>query len=326
MTKSATLPEGRPAGRRMPFANVSEFGWVWIPLVLVFAASAVLAPGTMRWAALMGMLPFAAMLAVVSAGQTIIIQQRGMDLSSGAIMTVAGLLVARIYLETQSLALALVLTLVLSAGMGLVNGIAVSLFRITPIVATLATGAVYAGVARHVSNGNSISAPRALADFVHLKVAGLPAILILSLVVVVAMAAVIRYTPLGRRFTAVGASPATATAAGFPATPYVVGTYAAGALYFGLGGILFTGFINSATITAGNDYLLPSIAAVVVGGTPFTGGKGSVVASAIAAVFMTQLGQMVLAMGAGTPAQYLVQASVIVLALAGPKLIHRLKS
>ncbi|WP_216671080.1 ABC transporter permease [Mangrovicoccus sp. HB161399] len=312
---------GKP--RRLPglkFGSMSEFGWVWIALVLVFAASAVLAPGTVRPGALLSMLPFAAMLAIVSAGQTVIIQQRGLDMSSGAIMTVSGLVVARVALETGSLPLALLATFAAAAAMGLVNGIAVSVFRITPIVATLATGAVYAGVARHVSNGNSISAPAALAEFVHLKIAGLPAILILSALVVALMAAVIRFTPLGRRFTAVGASPAAATAAGFPSMPYLVGTYAVGALYFALGGILFTGFINSATITAGNDYLLPSIAAVVVGGTPFTGGKGSVVASAVAAVFMTQLGQMVLAMGAGTPVQYLVQAAVIVLALAAPRL------
>ncbi|MER5171144.1 ABC transporter permease [Thioclava sp. GXIMD2076] len=308
-----------------PRLHVSEFAWVWLPLVLVFAASFVLAPGTMRWPALMGMLPFAAMLAVVAAGQTIIIQQRGMDLSSGAIMTVGGLLVSRVYLQTGSLTLAVLATVVLCALMGLVNGIAVSVFRITPIVATLATGAIYAGVARHVSNGNSISAPAPLAGFVHMKLAGVPVILIVALVVVALMAAAIRYLPMGRRFTAVGASPAAATAAGFPARPYLMGTYVVGAIFFGLGGMLFTGFINSATITAGNDYLLPSIAAVVVGGTPFTGGKGSVVASAIAAVFMTQLGQMVLAMGAGTPAQYLVQATVIVLALAGPRLLAKLR-
>ena len=67
---------------------------------------------------------------------------------------------------------------------------------------------------------------------------------------------------------------------------------------------------------AGNDYLLPAIAAVVVGGTKFTGGKGSVVASAVAALFMAQLGQMVLALGAGPAVQLLVQALAILLAIA----------
>jgi ribose transport system permease protein len=79
-------------------------------------------------------------------------------------------------------------------------------------------------------------------------------------------------------------------------------------------GILYAGFIGTASHVAGNDYLLPGIAAVVVGGTPFTGGRGSVVASGVAAVFMTQLGMMVLALGAGPAEQLLVQALVIVAA------------
>lgn len=80
--------------------------------------------------------------------------------------------------------------------------------------------------------------------------------------------------------------------------------------------MLFTGFIGSASQTAGNDFLLPAIAAVIVGGTPFSGGRGSVIASGMAALFMTQLGQMVLALGAPTSMQLLVQALVIIVAAA----------
>jgi ribose transport system permease protein len=80
--------------------------------------------------------------------------------------------------------------------------------------------------------------------------------------------------------------------------------------------MLYAGFIGSASHIAGNDYLLPGIAAVVVGGTPFSGGRGSVVASGVAALFMTQLGQMVLALGAGAAEQLLVQATAIVIAVA----------
>jgi ribose transport system permease protein len=76
-------------------------------------------------------------------------------------------------------------------------------------------------------------------------------------------------------------------------------------------GLLLAGFIGSASQTAGSDYLLTSIAAVAVGGTPFTGGRGSVIASAVAALFFAQLGQMVLALGAGTAVQLLIQVCAI---------------
>jgi ribose transport system permease protein len=96
---------------------------------------------------------------------------------------------------------------------------------------------------------------------------------------------------------------------------------------FALAGVVLAGFVGSASHRAGNDYLLPGVAAVVVGGTSFMGGRGSLIASGAAAVFMIQLGQMVQAMGASSSMQFLVQALAIVVAtLVGnvPNLAKRL--
>lgn len=81
---------------------------------------------------------------------------------------------------------------------------------------------------------------------------------------------------------------------------------------------VYAGFIGSASCIAGNDYLLPAIAAAVVGGTPFSGGKGSIIASGVAALFLSQLGQLVLSMGASTAVQLLVQAGAIIIAVTIP--------
>ena len=72
---------------------IGEFAWVWIATAILFAASAVVAPGTLRASALTSMLPFAAMLAIVSVGQTIVIQQRGLDMSSPGLVSLGGFLV-----------------------------------------------------------------------------------------------------------------------------------------------------------------------------------------------------------------------------------------
>ena len=109
---------------------------------------------------------------------------------------------------------------------------------------------------------------------------------------------VIRKTVLGRRFVAVGASPAAARAAGIPVRAYELGTYIVAALAYGGAGILIAGFLRTPGIATGNDYLLPTIAAVVLGGTSLAGGRGSVIATAGGALFLTQLEQVVLGMGA----------------------------
>ena len=138
---------------------------------------------------------------------------------------------------------------------------------------------------------------------------------ILALVFVILISIATKRSVMGRRFVAVGANPGAAAAGGIPVLPYQIATYSVAALCYAVAGMLYTGFIGSASQTAGNDYLLPAIAAVVVGGTPFSGGRGSVVASGVAALFMTQLGQMVLALGASTAIQLLVQALAIVVAV-----------
>ncbi len=93
--------------------------------------------------------------------------------------------------------------------------------------------------------------------------------------------------------------------------------------------MMLAGFAGSASQIAGADYLLPGIVAVIVGGTLFSGGKGSILATAVAALFMAQLQQLVLSMGASPAVQLLVQAAAIVVAVgmrALPRLLQQFKA
>jgi ribose transport system permease protein len=96
-----------------------------------------------------------------------------------------------------------------------------------------------------------------------------------------------------------------------------------GSLCFGFAAVLLIGYLGSATVRIGDDYLFPTIAAVVVGGTSFAGGRGSVIASAVAALFLTQLVQVLLTLGAPSSTQYLAQAVAIALAAAARSLTRR---
>jgi ribose transport system permease protein len=300
---------------RLKATVLNEFSWIWGGLVILFLVCTVVAPGVIRPAALSSLLPFAAILAITAVGMTVVIQQRGLDMSLPGTMTIAGLLFAKIGFMTGSTLLAVPLTLLIAVGIGIVNGLLVAKVNITPIVVTLATNAILMGAVRAVSGGSPMTAPAELAEFSHSKLFGVPMTLLLALLFIIVISIVTKRSIAGRRFVAVGQNPAAATAAGIPILRYQVATYAVAALCFAVAGMLFTGFIGSASQTAGNDYLLPAIAAVVVGGTPFSGGRGSVIASGVAALFMALLGQMVLALGADTSVQLLVQALAIVVAV-----------
>lgn len=303
-------------GSNLKSSIFNEFSWIWGGTILLFIVSAIVTPGVVTPKAISAMLPFAAILAITAVGMTIVIQQRGLDMSLPGIMTFSGLLFAQIGHSLDSTLAAVPITLFIALCIGIINGLLVAKVNITPIVTTLATNAILMGAVRAVSGGVPMKAPLDLEAFSHSEILGIPMTLILALLFIVVISVATKRSIAGRRFVAVGANPAAATAAGIPILRYQVATYAIAALCFAVAGMLFTGFIGSASQTAGVDYLLPAIAAVVVGGTPFTGGRGSVIASGVAALFMAQLGQMVLALGAGTAVQLLVQSFAIIIAVA----------
>ncbi|MGG7565520.1 ABC transporter permease [Rhodovulum sp. DZ06] len=317
---SMTLERTEPRAARpldgLKATLFNEFSWIWGGTAALFLLCVVVAPGVVKPAAISSMLPFAAILAITAVGMTVVIQQRGLDMSLPGTMTIAGLLFAKIGFMTGSTLPAVPLTLLIALAIGIVNGLLVAKVNITPIVVTLATNAILMGAVRAVSGGSPMTAPEELAVFSHSTLLGVPMTLILAVLFIVVISVATRRTVSGRRFVAVGANPAAATAAGIPILRCQVATHAVASLCFAVAGMLFTGFIGSASQTAGVDYLLPAIAAVVVGGTPFSGGRGSVIASGVAALFMALLGQMVLALGAGTAVQLLVQALAIIVAVS----------
>jgi ribose transport system permease protein len=294
---------------------IGEFSWVWAGLVILLLVSAVVAPGTVTKGSLLSMLPFAGILAIVATGQTLVIQQRGLDMSATGMVSLAGVLMAHLGMVHDSIAAAVVLTFVAGAAVGVLNGTLVSRLSITPLVATLAVNSLLIGGVRTLTGNVPIAVPKVMEQIAHASLFGVPANVLFAVVFVFVAWILTQRTTLGRRFIAVGVNPAAAHAAGVPIVRYQIGAYLASGVCFSAAGMLLAGLIGSASPVAGNDYLMPAIAAVVVGGTKFTGGKGSVVATAVAALFMAQLGQMVLALGAGPAMQLLVQACAILLAI-----------
>ncbi|WP_137929684.1 ABC transporter permease, partial [Mesorhizobium comanense] len=263
-------PDGIASGIRGSLFN--EFSWIWGGTIVLFIVSGFASPGVVKLAAINSMLPFAAILAITAVGMTIVIQQRGLDMSLAGTMTLSGLLFAKIGFLTGSTLLAVPLTLLIALAIGIVNGLLVARVNITPIVATLATNAILFGAVRTVSGGSYLTAPDGLAAFSHSTLFGVPMTVLLALLFIIVISVVTKRTASGRRFVAVGANPAAAAAAGIPILRYQVATYAVAAICYAVAGMLFTGYIGTASHIAGNDYLLPAIAAVVVGGTPFSGG------------------------------------------------------
>jgi ribose transport system permease protein len=310
--------ETEPADAKTSFPHwkVGEFGWIWIALACLVLVCGFVAPSALSAGSIQSMLPLFSVLLLLATGQTLIVQQRGIDMSVGAVATLSGLFVAKLTGVIGNDLLGVVAAFLLCGALGAVNGILTTRLSISPIVATLATGTLMAGIARLMSGGSAMRIPSELQDLVRSRLLGLPLLAIVAVAIVLIGYFVIRRTTYGRRFVATGANPATARASGTNVEVFQVGTYALAGLLYGVAGFMLAGYIGYATPTSGMDYLLPSIAVVVIGGTPFTGGRGSLVATIGAAAFMILLDQMVLSMGARSSEQLLTQAAAIVIAVS----------
>lgn len=302
----------------MPRWARSPFFPIWPATVLLVVASPLLASGTFTESALLGMVPFAAILAVAAMGQTLVIQQRGLDLSLPGMISLATVIVSKYPAGADDLLLpAIGLALAACAAAGLISGLAITRFGVTPLVATLGVNALLIGTVYALTSGTSTSsAAPALASFALARSFGIPNTALVAIVAIGLVAIVIRATTIGRRFVAVGANPTAAYTAGIPVRRLLVATYVVAALTYGLAGILLTGFLGIPGPLPGDNYLLPTIAAVVLGGTSLAGGAGSVVATGVGAVFLTQLGLVVRAMGAPASAQLIIQGAIIALGMA----------
>jgi ribose transport system permease protein len=292
-----------------------------LPILLatagLFLISLVFEPQSVRHSALLGMLPFAGVLAIAAMGQTLVIQQGGIDLSvPGMISLTVVLLTSYPNGDSGKLAVAIMLAFAATLGAGALNGLMVSAVGVTPIVATLGMNALLYGGVIQISGGNPPPTTHVLARFAGGKLAGIPNALLIAAVLTAILAVLIKRTVRGRRFEAVGAGRLGARAAGLEARRYQFFAYVgAGALYC-TAGVLLAGIVSSPGAFQGDSYLLPSVAAVVLGGTSLLGGRGSVVATAIAALFISQLDQFVLVTGASQGVQSLVDAGALAVGLA----------
>jgi ribose transport system permease protein len=263
------------------------------------------------------MLPFAGILAVAAIGQTLVIQQGGLDLSVPGIFSMGAVLIVTIPGgNSGDLLPALIVVALVGLAGGLVNGIAVTRFGITPLVATLGSNALFIGVVIQATGGSiAFKATKNWQTFTADKVLGIPILAVLAVVLTVLVALFISRTIWGRRFVLVGSSPLAARAAGLSVERYQLGAYAGAGLAYALAGALLSGYLQSPPLLPGNEYLLPTIAAVVLGGTALGGGRGSVIGTAVGVLFLSQLEQVISALGAKTSVEYLIQGAIVALGM-----------
>ena len=283
----------------------------------LFAASYLFAPTSLSRGVLLTMLPFAAALAVAALGQTLVVMQGGIDLSiAGGLSLYVVILTHYPNGVNSKLLPAIGIAFLAAIGVGSVNGFLIGRMRLNPIVATLGTNALLYGVVFWYSGGIPRTTTARLASFGGGLWLGIPKPVYIAVVVAALVTIVVKRTPAGRRFEGVGANENAARIAGIRVKRHRTGAYVWAQILYCLAAVLHASIVNQPTAHEGDNYLLPSVAAVVLGGTSLLGGRGNLVATAVAALFLSQLDQFVLGLGVTYATRTLVQAAALAVGVA----------
>ncbi|MDC0611740.1 ABC transporter permease [Vibrio sp.] len=223
------------------------------------------------------LLVLSAFLAILVLGQGVVVMSGGFDLSVGWSVTTCGVISAMIMQGSDlSLIWTIPIVLLIGAAIGLVNGLLVSVVRLSPIVATLAIGGILQSLIMFISGGTpSGSAAPLLKWFINGKVFGSISPISLAIFVFVIFGVVLlTCTPFSRRLIATGTNAKAAFLCGVNVRSVTIMCYVISGICCALAGMLLTGFLGRASLTLGGNYLLPTVAAVAIGGTLISGGRG----------------------------------------------------
>lgn len=250
-------------------------------------------PSTTFISVIWSLLSLSVVSAVAAYGQTVIVLIGGLDLSIPYVMTVAAVILTE---TSHGTAASDVLGVVLALGAGLLvgilNGVGVTLLKLPAVVMTLAMNVILEGAVLVATNGTPTGqVPGGLVSLMTARgIGGMPTSVWVLVGIAVIGIALLRGTVLGRRLYGTGSNSLAARYSGISVTGTTIRVYAIGGLCSALAGILLAAFAGQSYLGMGDSYLLPSIAAVVIGGTAVIGGRGGYEGTLGGVLFLTSIG------------------------------------
>ena len=256
--------------------------------------------------------------ALIAFGMTFVILTGGIDLSVGSILALSSAFVAGLMTDGTSAILAVLAGLIVGAIMGALNGMVISLGKVAPFIATLATMTIFRGLTLVYTDGKPITG---LSQGGWFELFGrgyfwiFPVPVVTMLIAFAVLYFILKKTTFGRYTYAIGGNEEAAKLMGIQVNKVKIMIYALSGLMAALAGIILTSRLNSAQPTAGTSYELDAIAAVVLGGTSLSGGRGWIVGTLIGALIIGTLNNGLNLLGVSSFFQLVVKGLVILFAV-----------
>jgi len=297
--------------------NISRVGSL-IGLLLIIVILSILSPSFLTLDNILNLLRQISINALIAFGMTFVILTAGIDLSVGSLLALGSALTAGMLANGMDPLLAVFLGLLIGLLLGAFNGLVITKGKVAPFIATLATMTIFRGATLVYTGGKPVTGLSDSFTFEMIGrgyIFGIPAPVILMIVVFIILFFILHKTVFGRQVYAVGGNEEASILSGIKADRVKVGVYALTGMLSVLAGIILTSRLNSAQPTAGTMYELDAIAAVVIGGTSLMGGRGRISGTLIGALIIGVLNNGLNLLNVSSFYQEIVKGGVILLAV-----------
>ena len=263
--------------------------------------------------------------ALMAYGMTFVILTGGIDLSVGSILALSSALTAGLLGSGMPVTLAILISLILGCILGMMNGLLISYGKLAPFIVTLATMTIFRGATLVYTNGNPIT--KGLSDTFLFQflgqgyIVGIPFPVVIMFIVFIVLYVLLHKTAFGKSVYAIGGNEKAAYISGVKLNKVKIIIYSISGIMASISGLIITSRLSSAQPTAGASYEMDAIAAVVLGGTSLSGGKGRILGTLIGALIIGVLNNGLNIIGVSAFWQQVVKGVVILIAV----LIDRFK-
>jgi len=297
--------------KQISVASIYRKYGIFLILVLLFAASAIINSNFLKPQNLINILKQISVVTIIACGETMLIVSGMIDLSAGLVCTMSACFSAGVLASTGSITLTFVVGIGLGMSAGWLNGFLITRYKLQPFIATLAMTNIAEGITQIYTNGQAVSGVDKIRFLGQGNIIGIPMPVIVMLLAVAAIAYLMKSTTLGVHIYSIGGNEKATIASGINVNRSKRIIFTISGALVGLAGVVLMSRLMSGQPSVGAGYEFDAITAVIVGGTSFTGGIGTVTGALIGSIIVGLINNILNLLHVSTQYQLIVKGLLI---------------
>jgi len=307
------LTEKTAIGERLGFLK-SQITYLIIVIIIVSVVAAIMNPNFLSARNFFNVMQQISVLGILTMCMSLLMISGGLDISIGNMAGLVGIIFARMVIAGSSYGLAIIVVLLLSTTLGLINGFIISKSKVTPLIITLGMNYVFLGAALIISEGRPQTITGQFEFLGRAKIGPVPFTIIIYLLIFIFAFLLRKYTKYGRRLNAIGGNPQAAFLSGINVDWHIISMYTLSGLIVGLAGLVLVSRLGMVRADSGADYALQALAASIIGGITFEGGRGSLVGAFLGVLLLGIMYNAMNIIGVSSYLQTIFLGAIIVIA------------